>query len=100
MEKFQKAQGELGSALGKLLAITENYPDLKANTNFLELQAQLEGTENRIAVERKKFNDAARVYNTTIRQFPKNIVAGMFGFEKKPYFEAAEGAQEAPKVEF
>ena len=100
MEKFQKAQGELGSALGKLLAITENYPDLKANTNFLELQAQLEGTENRIAVERKKFNDAARVYNTTIRQFPKNIVAGMFGFEKKPYFEAAEGVQEAPKVEF
>ena len=100
MEKFQKAQGELGSALGKLLAITENYPDLKANTNFLELQAQLEGTENRIAVERKKFNDAARVYNTTIRQFPKNIVAGMFGFEKKPYFEAAESAQEAPKVEF
>ena len=100
MEKFQKAQGELGSALGKLLAITENYPDLKANTNFLELQAQLEGTENRIAVERKKFNDAARVYNTTIRQFPKNIVAGMFGFEKKPYFEAQEGAQQAPKVEF
>ena len=100
IEKFQNAQGELVSALGKLLAITENYPDLKANTNFLELQAQLEGTENRIAVERKKFNDAARVYNTTIRQFPKNIVAGMFGFEKKPYFEAAEGAQEAPKVEF
>ena len=100
LAKYQKAQGELGSALGKLLAITENYPDLKANTNFLELQAQLEGTENRITVERKKFNDAARVYNTTIRQFPKNIVAGMFGFEKKPYFEAAEGAQEAPKVEF
>ena len=100
LAKYQKAQGELGSALGKLLAITENYPDLKANQNFLELQAQLEGTENRIAVERKKFNDAARVYNTTIRQFPKNIVAGMFGFEKKPYFEAQEGAQQAPKVEF
>ncbi len=100
LAKYQKAQGELGSALGKLLAITENYPDLKANTNFLELQAQLEGTENRIAVERKKFNDAARVYNTTIRQFPKNIVAGMFGFEKKPYFEAQEGAEQAPKVEF
>ena len=100
LAKYQKAQGELGSALGKLLAITENYPDLKANTNFLELQAQLEGTENRITVERKKFNDAARVYNTTIRQFPKNIVAGMFGFEKKPYFEAQEGAQQAPKVEF
>ena len=100
LAKYQKAQGELGSALGKLLAITENYPDLKANTNFLELQAQLEGTENRIAVERKKFNDAAREYNTTIRQFPKNIVAGMFGFEKKPYFEAQEGAEQAPKVEF
>ena len=100
LAKYQKAQGELGSALGKLLAITENYPDLKANANFLELQAQLEGTENRITVERKKFNDAARVYNTTIRQFPKNIVAGMFGFEKKPYFEAQEGAEQAPKVEF
>ena len=98
--KYQKAQGELGSALGKLLAITENYPDLKANQQFLELQVQLEGTENRIAVERKKFNDSAREYNTTIRQFPKNIVAGMFGFEKKPYFEAQEGAQQAPKVEF
>ena len=100
LAKFQKAQGELGSALGKLLAITENYPDLKANTNFLELQAQLEGTENRIAVERKKFNETARVYNTTIRQFPKNIVAGMFGFEKKPYFEADQTAKTAPKVEF
>lgn len=100
MAKYQKAQGELGSALGKLLAITENYPDLKANTNFLELQSQLEGTENRIAVERQKFNETARAYNTTIRQFPKNIVAGMFGFEKKPYFEAQEGAQQAPKVEF
>ena len=100
LAKYQQAQGELGMALGKLLAISENYPDLKANTNFLELQSQLEGTENRIAVERKKFNDAARAYNTTIRQFPKNIVAGMFGFEKKPYFEAQEGAQQAPKVEF
>lgn len=100
LAKYQKAQGELGSALGKLLAITENYPDLKANQNFLELQAQLEGTENRITVERKKFNDAAREYNTIIRQFPKNIVASMTGFEKKPYFEAQEGAQQAPKVEF
>lgn len=100
LAKFQNAQGELGSALGKLLAITENYPDLKANTNFLELQSQLEGTENRITVERQKFNEAARSYNTTIRQFPKNIVAGMFGFEKKPYFEAQEGADQAPKVEF
>lgn len=100
LAKFQKAQGELGSALGKLLAITENYPDLKANTNFLELQSQLEGTENRITVERQKFNEAARMYNTTIRQFPKNIVAGMFDFEKRPYFEAQEGADQAPKVEF
>lgn len=100
LAKYQKAQGELGAALGKLLAITENYPDLKANENFLALQSQLEGTENRIAVERNKYNESARNYNTTIRQFPKNIVAGMFGFEKKPYFEAQEGAEVAPKVEF
>ena len=100
LEQYNKAQGELGAALGKLLAITENYPDLKANQNFLQLQSQLEGTENRIAVERQKFNETARKYNTTIRQFPKNIVAGMFGFEKKPYFEVQEGAQQAPKVEF
>ena len=100
LAKYQKAQGELGSALGKLLAITENYPELKANENFMSLQSQLEGTENRIAVERNKYNEAARSYNTTIRQFPKNIVASMFGFEKKPYFEASEGAKEAPKVEF
>ena len=100
LAQYNKAQGELGAALGKLLAITENYPDLKANQNFLQLQSQLEGTENRIAVERQKFNETARAYNTAIRQFPKNIVAGMFGFEKKPYFEAQEGAQQAPKVEF
>lgn len=100
LAKYQKAQGELGAALGKLLAITENYPDLKANENFLSLQSQLEGTENRITVERNKYNQMAREYNTTIRQFPKNIVAGMFGFEKKPYFEAQEGAETAPKVEF
>ena len=100
LAKYQKAQGELGSALGKLLAITENYPELKANENFMSLQSQLEGTENRIAVERKKFNEAARSYNTVIRQFPKNIVASMFGFEKKPYFEAQEGAQQAPVVAF
>ena len=100
LAEYQKAQGELGAALGKLLAITENYPELKANENFLSLQAQLEGTENRIAVERQKFNETARKYNTAIRQFPKNIVAGMFGFEKKPYFEAAEGAQQAPVVSF
>lgn len=100
LAKYQKAQGELGAALGKLLAITENYPDLKANENFMALQSQLEGTENRISVERQKFNEAARGYNTVIRQFPKNILAGMFGFEKKPYFEAVEGAEQAPQVEF
>ena len=100
LAKYQKAQGELGAALGKLLAITENYPELKANENFMSLQSQLEGTENRIAVERKKFNEAARSYNTVIRQFPKNIVASMFGFEKKPYFEAQEGAEQAPVVAF
>ena len=97
---FQKAQGDVTTALGKLLAITENYPDLKANENFKELQAQLEGTENRITVERQKFNESAKEYNTQIRHFPANIIAGMFGFDRKPYFEAKEGADEAPKVEF
>lgn len=100
IEKYQAAQGELGTALGKLLAITENYPDLKANENFKELQAQLEGTENRIAVERKKFNETAQVYNTSIRKFPRSIVASMFGFERKPYFKAQEGAEQAPTVQF
>ena len=82
------------------MAFSESYPDLKANQNFLELQAQLEGTENRIAVERRKFNDTVRTYNAYIRQFPKNIIAGMFGFTPKPYFEANAGAENAPKVEF
>lgn len=100
LAEYQKAQGEVSSALGRLLAITENYPDLKANQNFLELQAQLEGTENRINVARTDFNAAARKYNAAIRRFPKNILAGIFGFEKRPYFEAAEGAEQAPKVEF
>ena len=100
IEKFNKAQGELSSALGRLLMITENYPDLKANENFRDLQAQLEGTENRIATERMKFNEAARAYNTKVRSFPANIIASMFGFEKKGYFEAQEGAETAPKVEF
>ena len=100
LKKYQEAQGELGSALGKLRAITENYPDLKANENFLQLQAQLEGTENRITVERKTFNEVAQTYNSAIRQFPGNILAGMFGFERKPYFEAESGAEKAPKVEF
>ncbi len=98
--RFNLAQGELSSALGRLLMITENYPDLKANKNFSELQAQLEGTENRIATERMKFNEAARSYNTLIRRFPSNIIASMFGFEKKGYFEAQAGAETAPKVEF
>ena len=97
---YQQAQGELSTALGRLLMIQENYPDLKANQNFLDLQSQLEGTENRITVERQKFNEAARNYNTLIRQFPKNILAGLFGFEKKPYFQADEGAKTAPQVVF
>lgn len=100
IKKYQEAQGELGSALGKLLAITENYPDLKANENFLQLQAQLEGTENRIAVERKNFNEVAQTYNSAIRQFPGNILAGMFGFDRKAYFQAESGAEKAPEVEF
>ena len=97
---YQKAQGDVTTALGKLLAITENYPDLKANQNFLELQSQLEGTENRINVARKDFNDTAKQYNTSLRRFPCNIVASMFGFEKRAYFEAEAGAEKAPKVEF
>jgi LemA protein len=100
LQEFQKAQGEVSAALGRLLAITESYPDLKANQNFLELQAQLEGTENRISVERRNFNEVAKSYNTSIRTFPKNILAGMFGFEKRPYFEAQEGADKAPEVKF
>jgi len=100
LQEYQAAQGQVSSALGKLLMITENYPDLKANQNFLELQAQLEGTENRIAVERGRFNELAKNYNLSIRRFPTNILAGMFGFEKKPYFEAEKGSEAAPKVEF
>ena len=100
MQAYQKAQGEIGAALSRLLAVTENYPDLKANENFQALQAQLEGTENRISVERRKFNEIAQSYNTSIRRFPKNIFAGMFGFDKKAYFEAEEGSEKAPKVEF
>lgn len=100
LKQFQAAQGELGSALQRLMVVVERYPDLKANQNFLELQAQLEGSENRITVERQKFNDAAKSFNTSIRQFPRNILAGMFGFERKAYFEAQEGAEQAPKVEF
>lgn len=97
---FQKAQDQLSSSLSRLLVTVERYPELKANQNFRDLQAQLEGTENRIAVERKKFNEAVMDYNKTIRQFPKNIFAGMFGFEKRAYFEAAAGADKAPEVKF
>lgn len=100
IQQFQAAQDGLSSALSKLMVVVERYPDLKANTNFLELQAQLEGTENRIAVERKKFNEAARDYNTYVRKFPNNLIAGMFDFEKMDYFEADQGAETAPKVEF
>ena len=98
--EFNEAQGELSTALGRLLLIQENYPDLKANENFRDLQAQLEGTENRIATERMKFNQAVKDYNTSIRKFPDNIIASVFGFEKKGYFEAQAGAETAPKVEF
>ena len=100
LAEYQKAQSGVSSALGRLMVIVEKYPDLKANQNFLELQSQLEGTENRINVARRDFNEAAKQYNTSIRRFPKNIIAGMFGFEKKAYFEAEKGAEQAPKVEF
>jgi Uncharacterized conserved protein len=100
LKEFQKAQNEVGGALGRLIAVSEAYPELKANENFKELQAQLEGTENRISVERRNFNEAANQYNTYIRKFPQSIIAGMRDFEKKPYFEAEEGANQAPKVEF
>ena len=100
LAQFNQAQGELSSALGRLLLIQENYPDLKASQQFIELQAQLEGTENRISTERMKFNETAKAYNTLIRKFPDNILASAFGFEKKAYFEAQAGAETAPKVEF
>lgn len=100
LAQYQQAQNGVSSALGKLLVVVEKYPDLKANQNFMELQAQLEGTENRITVARRNFNDAARIYNTAIRRFPKNILANIFGFEKKAYFEAEQGTEKAPQVEF
>ncbi|MCD4795780.1 MAG: LemA family protein [Candidatus Cloacimonetes bacterium] len=99
-QKFQQAQAGLSGALQRLMVVVEKYPELKANQNFLALQDQLEGTENRIAVERKRFNEAARYYNTYIKQFPKMILANMFGFKEKQYFKSTEGAEEAPKVEF
>ncbi len=98
--RFQQAQSGLGAALQRLLMVTENYPDLKANQNFLALQNQLEGTENRIAVERKRFNDAVRGYNTIIRRFPQMLMARLAGFEAKPYYESTEGAETVPEVEF
>jgi len=98
--QFQKAQDELTSALSRLMVVVERYPELKANQNFLELQAQLEGTENRIAVERNKFNEVVKDYNTYIRKFPNNIIAGMFNFDKKGYFQATAGAENAPSVDF
>jgi len=100
LQKFQAAQGQLSSALGKLLMITENYPDLKANQNFRDLQVQLEGTENRISTERTRFNEMSNSFNATIRRFPANIIASLFGFEKKVYFEAEEGSNQAPEVQF
>ena len=98
--QFQASQSQLSSALGRLMVVVEKYPELKANQNFLELQSQLEGSENRISVERMKFNEVTQQYNTKIRSFPNNITAGMFGFEKKGYFQAEAGANKAPKVEF
>lgn len=98
--RFQEAQSGLGSALQRLLVVTENYPELRSNENFLTLQDQLEGTENRIAVERQRFNEAARAYNTYIRQFPRVVIANITGFDEKAYFSASAGAEEAPAVEF
>ena len=99
-QQFQSAQDQLSGALSRLMVVVERYPDLKANQNFLELQSQLEGTENRIAFERMKFNESTGQYNTYIRRFPRNIIAGIFGFNRKDYFQAREGAEEAPEVRF
>jgi LemA protein len=100
IEQFNQAQAGLTSALSRLMVVVEQYPDLKANQNFLDLQAQLEGTENRIAVERRKFNEVSQNYNAYIRKFPQLIYAGWFGFEKKNYFEAQPGSEQAPEVQF
>jgi LemA protein len=100
IQQFQQAQQGLSSALSRLMVVVERYPDLKANQNFMDLQSQLEGTENRIAVERRNFNQTAQSYNTQIKRFPTNIMAGMFGFERKAYFEADQGAEQAPEVQF
>jgi LemA protein len=100
MQQFQQAQGQVSSALGRLMVVMEQYPELKATQNFRDLQVELEGTENRISVERRKFNEVALTYNTYIRRFPQNFLAGMFGFQAKPYFESDEGANKAPVVTF
>lgn len=100
LQAFTQAQDELGSAVSRLMLTIERYPELKANQNFLELQSQLEGTENRISVERQKYNQVVGNFNTQVRRFPKNIIASMFGFEKKAYFEASAGAEQAPAVDF
>jgi len=100
MAQFQQAQDGLSSALSRLMVVVEKYPDLKANQNFLELQAQLEGTENRIANERMKFNEITRTYNVYIRRFPARFFASIYGFEQKPYFKAVEGAEKVPEVKF
>ena len=100
MKAFQEAQGQVSSALSRLMVTVERYPELKTTEQFLALQSQLEGTENRISVERRRFNEVAMVYNTMIRKFPNNLVSGMFGFQVKPYFEAEAGAERAPVVDF
>lgn len=100
LANFEKAQGELSSSLNRLMVVVERYPELKATQNFQELQSQLEGTENRITVERKKFNECVQQYNTKVRRFPSNIIASLFGFEKKAYFKGAEGSEKAPEVDF
>ena len=100
IQQYQQAQGEVSSALSRLLAVSENYPQLQATQAFRDLQVQLEGTENRIAVARNDYNDAARPYNTRLQTFPTNIIAGMFGFQQKPYFEADKGSEKAPTVDF
>ena len=100
MQQFQAAQGQVSSALSRLMVVVEQYPELKATQNFRDLQVELEGTENRISVERKKFNDVALTYNTYIRRFPQNFLAGVFSFQAKPYFEAEKGAEKAPSVQF
>lgn len=99
-QKLNAAQGALSSALSRLFAVAENYPELKANQNFLELQSQLEGTENRITVERRRFNEVAQSFNTRLKSFPANLIAGMLGFKERPYFEAVSGAETAPAVKF